>query len=266
MTFAVAGAGPSAYERHLVPALFRPLAQAMVAAAWPLWGRRVLDVACGTGVVARLATAVTSTVTGVDVNPAMLAEARRIEPQITWLEGDATALPLPDASFDVAFCQQGLQFLARPEAALGELRRVLAPAGRLAVALWCELSRAPGFERYAMVLDEHAGPSIGDIMRRPFALGEAGRVRAMLASAGFTQVQHAIRIVPVRFPSVAAFFERQAEASPLAEPVAALPAATRHAMLEALTADLATRVDDEGLTFPIESHIFTAGIGSTARR
>jgi ubiquinone/menaquinone biosynthesis C-methylase UbiE len=109
------------YERYLVPVLFRPLAQAVLGAARPIRERRLLDLACGTGIVARLATAETDAVTGVDVHPGLLGLAREIEPRVDWVCADARTLPLPDEAFDVACCQQGLQFVAEPEAALREL-------------------------------------------------------------------------------------------------------------------------------------------------
>jgi SAM-dependent methyltransferase len=238
--------------------LFRPLAEALLAAGPSPAGRRVLDVACGTGVVARLAAAAGGDATGIDVHPGMLDVARTLEPRVTWLAGDAVALPLPDASFDLAYCQQGLQFVPDLAAALRELHRVLVPGGRLAVALWCDVSRAPGFRAYADALDRFGGP--GDLMRRPFRLPDAAVVRDRLGDAGFTDVRVTTCIVPVRFPSVPAFFERQVEASPLSEPLAAVPATTRAAMVRELGDTLADRVDDDGLSFPAESHLFTAAV------
>ena len=99
----------------------------------------MLDVACGTGTVARLAAARVGSagaVTGVDLTPGMLAVARRIEAEgapIDWQEASADRLPLPDASADVALCSLGLQFFPDRPAALREMRRVLIPGGRLAV-------------------------------------------------------------------------------------------------------------------------------------
>ncbi len=247
---------PTAYEQYLVPVLFRPLGQALLRVARPLRGRRVLDVACGTGVVARLAAADGGTVVGVDVDPALLAVARGLEPGVDWLLGDAAALPVPDEAFDVAFCQQGLQFIADPGQALRELHRVLSPGGRLALAVWCDVSRAPGFDALATVLDRHGGP--GDLMRRPFRLGDTTTVRKLLAAAGFTGEHVTTHIVAARFPSVREFFHRQVTASPLAEPVAALRPAIRESVIRDLEATLGGAVDDDGLLFPVASHLITA--------
>jgi SAM-dependent methyltransferase len=156
----------------------------------------------------------------------------------------------------VAFCQQGLQFTTDPVAALRELRRVLAPSGRLALALWCDISRSPGFAALAAVLDRHGGP--GDLMRAPFRLSDPGRVRALLTAGGFGLVGRTTCVITVRFPSVPEFFARQVAASPLAAALAPLGPGTRRAMLDDLEEILADRLDDDGLLFPAESHLITA--------
>jgi ubiquinone/menaquinone biosynthesis C-methylase UbiE len=94
----LAGSAPEVYERYLVPALFGPWAPVLIDAAALRPGDRVLDLACGTGVVARQAKSqvgATGAVTGVDLNPGMLAIARSVEPSVDWHEGNAGALPLP---------------------------------------------------------------------------------------------------------------------------------------------------------------------------
>jgi SAM-dependent methyltransferase len=246
---------PNAYERYLVPVLFAPLAEALLAAAGPVSGRRVLDVACGTGIVARGA-AMTAATTGLDKNPAMLGLAARLDSRVRWVPGDAAALPFADHSFDVAFCQQGLQFTADPAAALRELCRVLAPGGRLALAVWCDIARSPGFAALATVLDRHGGP--GDLMRAPFRLSDPGRVRALLTAGGFAHVRRSTCVITARFPSVPEFLARQVVASPLATALAALNPRTSPAMIDDLEAILADRLDDDGLLFPAESHLVIA--------
>ncbi|HET6532358.1 MAG TPA: methyltransferase domain-containing protein [Actinoplanes sp.] len=247
---------PRAYERYLVPVLFAPLAEAVLAAAGPLPGRRVLDAACGTGIVARGAAATAAETTGLDKSPTMLGLAARLDSRVRWVPGDAAALPFADHSFDVAFCQQGLQFATDPAAALRELRRVLAPGGRLALALWCDISRSPGFAALATVLDQHGGP--GDLMRAPFQLSDPGHVRALLTAAGFAHVGRTTCVITARFPSVPEFFARQVAASPLATALATLDLGIRQAMIDDLEETLADRLDDDGLFFPAESHLVTA--------
>jgi SAM-dependent methyltransferase len=217
----------------------------------------VLDVACGTGIVSRLVVDAASAVTGVDVNPAMLELAAGLEPRVTWLRGDAVALPVADAAFDVAVCQQGLQFTADPATALRELRRVVSPAGVLGLALWCDVSRAAGFQAYADALDRHGGP--GDLMRRPFTLHSRDAVEALVTRAGFSHVRMTTCVVRARFPSVREFFEQQTAASPLSAPVGAMEPSSREAAVTSLESVLAPHVSAEGLSFPVESHLLWAG-------
>lgn len=131
------GSPPENYERYFVPAIGEPVARDLIDRAALRAGERVLDVACGTGIVARLAAeqvGETGTVAGLDVNPGMLAVARSVTPpetSIDWHEASAEDMPLPDDVFDVVLCQMGLQFMADKPAALSEMRRVLAPGGRI---------------------------------------------------------------------------------------------------------------------------------------
>src|SRR5262249_5625385 len=132
----VAGSAPEVYERELVPAVFAPWAPMVVALAHPRPGERVIDVACGTGIVARIAAVQVGSggaVTGIDLNPGMLNVARSLKTTgeaaapIQWQEASADKLAFPNSSFDIAYCQLGLQFFADRPAALREMRRVLVP-------------------------------------------------------------------------------------------------------------------------------------------
>jgi len=142
----IAGNSSETYQHALVPAVFAPWAPLVVALADPRPGDRVLDIACGTGVVTRLAAQQvgrTGKVTGLDLNPGMLAFAASLTPSdpptnapITWREASATNMPLPDAAYDIAYCQLGLQFFPDRPAAMREMYRVLVPGGRLGLMVW----------------------------------------------------------------------------------------------------------------------------------
>jgi ubiquinone/menaquinone biosynthesis C-methylase UbiE len=141
-------------------------AQALVQLAAPEEGDRVLDVACGTGAVARYAAALvggTGRVVGLDLNAGMLAVAREMHSaegiSITWQEGNATALPFPNASFDVVCCHQGLQFFPDRSAALQEMFRNLAPAGRLALGVWRGLQHQPFYSALTEALERSPSPT-----------------------------------------------------------------------------------------------------------
>jgi ubiquinone/menaquinone biosynthesis C-methylase UbiE len=110
------GSAAELYERHLLPAITSPWAMELVRRARPAAGERLLDVACGTGIVARSAAAWMGAghIVGLDLNAGMLAVARSMslgpDPPIGWREGSALDLPFPDSSFDLVMCQLGLQF------------------------------------------------------------------------------------------------------------------------------------------------------------
>jgi ubiquinone/menaquinone biosynthesis C-methylase UbiE len=166
------GSAPEVYEAELVPAIFAPWAPLLVAKAALGQGERVLDVACGTGVVTRLAAAqvgIAGHVVGLDLNPGMLARARassvREGASVEWREGDAGALPFDAATFDAAFCQLGLQYFPDRQRAAREMHRVLKPGGRLVVLVWRGLAHSPGFQALAAALERHVSPEAAAVMR-----------------------------------------------------------------------------------------------------
>jgi SAM-dependent methyltransferase len=197
-------AAANAYESALVPALFRDWPPRIVEAAKIGTGQRVLDVACGTGVLAR-AVAVTvggsGSVVGLDRNPGMLAVAKRIAPTVEWREGVAEQLPFRDASFDAVVSQFGLMFFADRAAALREMWRVLRPGGRLAVAVWASLDDTPAYAAEVALLDRAAGAAAADALRAPFALGARDQLAALFAIAGVPLARIATQMVTARFPN-----------------------------------------------------------------
>lgn len=186
------GTAPENYERYFVPAIGRPFAEALIAEAMPQPGERVLDVACGTGVVARLAAecvGVTGSVTGVDLNPGMLAVARASAAAsgaaIRWYETSAESIPLPDTAFDVVFCQLGLQFMADKVAALREMRRVLVSGGRIFVST---PPPNPFFDVLDRALAHHVGDDVAAFLRMVFSVNQPRALEQLFHEAGFADV------------------------------------------------------------------------------
>jgi ubiquinone/menaquinone biosynthesis C-methylase UbiE len=194
------------YDEFFVPALFAQWGPVVTAAARIGPGDRVLDVACGTGALTlAVAERVGSkgSVVGLDANPQMLAVARRKPTRIEWIEGTAESLPLPDRSFDAVVSQFGLMFFSDRAAALREMRRVLRPNGRLAVAVCDTVENSPGYSAFAKLLDRLFGKTIGDAFRAPFVLGDADRLLEISREAGISDAAVSQHHGTVTFKSIA---------------------------------------------------------------
>jgi SAM-dependent methyltransferase len=255
----VTGSAAEVYERELVPAIFGPWAPRVAALVAPVAGERVLDAACGTGVVARLAAEQVGPdgqVVGLDLNPGMLAVASELPvtgAPVGWVRASAVRMPFPDRSFEVVCCQLGLQYFPDRTAALAEMARVLAPGGRLAVMVWRSIDHSPGFAALAEALDRHIGPEAGATMRAPFALGDDAALRDLVEGAGFWDVRVDREAGAVRFGSVRELVIAQGAGSPLAGPIGAAGPAARAGLLAEVEAALGPRQGPSGLSFPIEA-------------
>ena len=193
-----------AYEELLVPALFGEWAPRVAAAAGLQPGQSVLDVACGTGVLAREAAALVgeSGVVGLDRDPGMLTIASRLAPGVSWGTGEAESLPFPDRRFDRVISQFGLMFFFDRRQALREMLRVLAPNGRLAIAVWDSLANTPAYASEVELLSRFAGREAADALRAPFALGDRDELVRLLEAAGVGAVTVTTNQGTARFPSV----------------------------------------------------------------
>jgi ubiquinone/menaquinone biosynthesis C-methylase UbiE len=192
------------YERYMVPAVFAPLAARVLEVAGSQPGERVLDAACGTGIVARRATALVGVhgqVVGLDLSPGMLAVARAVAEQervtIDWREGRVEALPFPDGGFDLVVCQHGLQFASDPPVAVAEMRRVLRADGRLVVSVQQPLDRHPFDRRLDTVLQKRLDVAA---LRDIYALSADDELRALLADAGLRNIEVNPITIAARYP------------------------------------------------------------------
>jgi len=204
---------PEIYERVLVAPLFRPFAERLVDRLQPHAGDSQIDVACGTGIVARVGRerlGRAARIVGVDVAPAMLAVARTADPSIDWREGNAGALPVDDGErFSIVTCHQGLQFFPDKAAALREMRRVLSPGGRVGIATWLPLRTMP----VAQELNDIAERYVGKIADSRYSFGDPDALKAAVIAAGFTDVRVDEVSHDVRFADGALFARLNAMAA-----------------------------------------------------
>lgn len=231
------------YESYMVPTLFGPWATKLIQAADPQLGERLLDIGCGTGIVARMVASrleAAGLVTGIDVSPDMLAVAQasaaREGAVIEWRQGTAEHLPFPDSSFDLVLCQFALMFFADRAGALAEMRRVVAGNGRVLVSVWQGLDRHPFYQTLHNVIQQHLGiSSLQDI----FALGSADELRALAAGAGFQRVEIEPISMEARFPNPDGFIAGEIEVDTAAIPsMQQLDSQVRQAIVAAITADM----------------------------
>jgi ubiquinone/menaquinone biosynthesis C-methylase UbiE len=255
------------YEDFLVRWQFRPWTAVLLAEAAIRPGERILDLATGTGIVAREAAPFAGErgrIVALDINPAMLAVGKSLpEPagaSIEWLEGDAAALPLPEAEFDAVLCQQGLQYFADRPAAVAEVRRVLASGGRTLLVVWRSLAHNPVQDALNAAGQRRVGVAP---LATAFGLGDACEIGRLFESAGLANVTVTARELMVVFPSRAEFACRLVEGVAHVVPeLAGLDALQRAELARAIDADarmtLQTYAWGAGLACPMAAHVIQA--------
>ncbi len=259
--FQLRGSGPEAYERYMVPIHCLTLAEDLIERVKLQPRERVLDIACGTGIVSRYAALRVGTlghVTGVELNPAMLEVARKVAAyfdQIEFLEGSALELPVPDAHFDVALCQQAIMFFPDRERAVREMHRVLKPGGRVGLNVFRTPEFVPSFAYLIEALAKHASPTAAEYMRAPFVMESVDQMRSLFEQAGFADIEVVIRVDTLRYPSVEHLVRY--ETLNISEPEIHTPQVQDALMREMVTLAKAN-VDDHGVVFPVQQFVVVA--------
>ena len=253
--------GPPAaiYEQHFVPAIGRPFAERVVEAAAPRAGERVLDVACGTGIVARIAAEHLGghgLVVGVDGHPGMLATARATYPAGDWRQASAEGLPFDDERFDAVLCSLGLQFFADKNRALDEMRRVLRPGGRTVIATAGPTPAA--LRALHDVLADHLGDHVAAFVDAVFTLDDTERLGEMMTAGGLANVETSRETIQLRLDPPADFFWQYVLGTPLAEHVADVGADRRAALEQDIVERWQPFTDDDGLRIEVDMVLGTA--------
>lgn len=266
-TWQVNGTAPEAYERYIVPAWMGEWAQLLVDSARVNIGNKVLDVACGTGVVIRKAARLIGTdgrVAGLDADKAMLSTAKQFAEQedihsIEWYQSDVTSMPFRENEYDIVLCQQGLQFFPDRLAALQEMFRIIIPNGRIAISVWRSLDRCPFLAILADILGKYFGNNLMACFYASCSLFDREEIRDIVSTAGFNKISIRVESRVARYPSLETFLPGYLSVFPFIITKIAEMAEEDHVkMFRDINRSLQVYIDDYGLAAPMESHIITA--------
>lgn len=252
------------YEKYIVPAIMLPLIKGVIESAAPRPGEHVLDVACGTGLVARFVAprvAPGGMVSNLDFDPAMIAVARGLVTQppgvsVTWHCASALSMPFADGTFDLVMCLNGLQFLPSHAAGLSEIRRVLKPGGRLVVTVLSAIERCRGHAHVLHGLERRGVDSTP--MLKAFVLGDVGRLETLAREAGFKETCVRAMQDHIRLPSARHFVDALAAgAVATRHALARLPDAQRETFLREMEEEFRQYAVNGGVATPQEQLILT---------
>jgi ubiquinone/menaquinone biosynthesis C-methylase UbiE len=262
------GSAAELYQRYLVPGITSKWAEDLVHRAQLRASDEVLDVACGTGVVARLAAKKVASghVTGLDLNAGMLAVAGGVLTEgapINWIEGSALDLPFPSGRFDAALCQLGLQFFPDQPKALREMRRVVRESGRVALSVYSPIERTPGANAFVRALDEVLGPQASRIKRGEHSFANPLQLEKLLRDAGFGTVEVQTVVQTIVFPSVLDYVRFQLLATPMTVLLKENIESERQAIISSVASKTTTlstpsMLDGGQFTFPQEAYVAIA--------
>jgi ubiquinone/menaquinone biosynthesis C-methylase UbiE len=249
------------YERFMVPGIFARWSRVLLEQVVPQPGERVLDLACGTGIVARTAAPMVQPggeVFGVDMNPAQIATARSIDSSIDWREGDAGSLTFADQELDLIVCQQGFQFFPDRVQAVKEIHRVLKPGGRVGIAVWSSIEQSPGYLALSHALGRIVGASAAGLLDELFAFPDSTEVSRMFGDGGFRNADVVSNNDDAIFNSAEEFTRAIAVGSIMRR----IDTQFTNDILDLMTADATAEMEpclgEDGLKFPMEAHLLTA--------
>lgn len=257
--------GPEAYEKYIVPAFSGSWARDIVSRAQLRKGNRVLDVGCGSGIVARYAyieLGERSCVAGIDTNKGMLKKACEIaHPKISsikWILAHINKIPFKDDIFDVIFCQQCLQFLPDRHRSLAEIRRVLAGRGSIYFSVWRSIDNFPFYTALYKALETYVNKEAASILMSAFTLGDSQKLRELFKDTGFTNIDITLVIKNMCFSPFDEFLIGGIAASPFSNDIFALSEKKRDEMFQMIRDSLSYYIHNRGFAAPMECYVISA--------
>ncbi len=255
----LSGDAPTAYTRYAYK-IRAPWTDDLISQAHCQNGERVLDVACGTGLVASRIKSVSNVeckITGIDINEGMLNLAKKMT-DIEWHQGSATELPFSDGTFDVVVCQQGLQYFPDRAAATKEMARVLTPGGRVSLNVWGSIDRQPFFVALVDGIGAFLGVEAKTAFDLNFSLNTSEELRKLASDAGLKDIRIRFEHRTIRFPVLGEMIGGFMLATPLAAQFLALPEDRQNSFVGHVSELLKGYVDDAGMAVPMENHFLIA--------
>lgn len=258
-TFQIPLEAAEIYEANFVPGIFAEWAPLLVDAAAVSPGQSVLDVACGTGIVARTAADLLGTdgaVIGVDLNEAMLTVAKRVRPDLNWQRGDAADLPFPDRAFDTVLCQMALMFFPDRSAALAEMARVTTEGGTVACVVPAGIADQPAYGPFVRVVVDEAGPEAASLLDTYWSCGDLAELRGLFSAARLQVTSTRTHLGTAKFGSADELIATEVEGSPL---IARISSAVYERIKLGARGVLAPFTDEDGtVNAPLRGHIVVA--------
>jgi ubiquinone/menaquinone biosynthesis C-methylase UbiE len=249
--------GARFYEEKFVPTLFEKWAGVMVDRLEIQKSDHFLDVACGTGIVARTAGSRIDNlrVSGCDINNAMLEVAKEIAPPITWIKAGAEDLPFQEQSFDKIGCQFGIMFFEDKIESLNEMLRVRKDKGRIIIGIWDVIEANTGYYDLQQLLEKIGGNELGQILMSPFSLGNKEEIISIIQSSNASKYEIETIKKEIEFPSIEYWIDCDVKASPVAEKIT-------EAQYSELLKEAKTKLNkyifgDEKVRFEMSGHLLT---------
>jgi len=262
-SYQLEGNAAELYEKYTVPTGSVPAAEQLLQHVKLKSSDRVMDAACGTGIVARMivkAGTQAANLVGLDLNESMLTVARSLlQPTsfpISWVQGDLCFLPFPDEEFDVVICNHGFQFVPDKPAAAEEIRRVLSPGGRFIFTVFS--APLPFNLAMADALRRHIGDVAANSALAPFAYRDPIAIRALFKSSGFKSVEIEQMGFTRRLPAAKSTVTEMAARSAYAKDVQDAPEGTRESIVTEVYEAMQEFRDGEEFCEPMRNFLVQA--------
>jgi ubiquinone/menaquinone biosynthesis C-methylase UbiE len=262
-TFHLSTKAAEGYENQKVPSFFAPLARATLDAVSLPDNASVIDIACGTGVIAKTVAdrlKGRGRIVGTDLNPAMIEVARRTMPEtdhaVEWFSCDIAALPFEDGEFDIAFCQQGLQFFPDKPKALSEIARVVKPSGRLYLSCW--RAESPLFQAVSASLKARINEDTARQALTPYVFRDGHLIASLIEAAGFVVNERVDIVVDRHLTPLRTAIREEMLAQPYEKALNDAGEATIEAIVDDVVTTLSEYRDGDSVTVPNDVQLFKA--------